>query len=102
MAAPRLARDPHDHVAIALAGSALCLEPFDHVRRQPDVTLAALVDVILIVDAAERQGRGYRVECGFGDGDAEQAAVWLKSMGRARSPTARRATAARGAAAAVR
>jgi tetrahydromethanopterin S-methyltransferase subunit C len=45
-----LSRDPQDHVAIALAGSALCLEPVDHVRRQPDVTLAALVDVILMVD----------------------------------------------------
>jgi hypothetical protein len=35
------------NITSLLAGSAMGLEPVDHVRRQPDVTLAALVECVL-------------------------------------------------------
>jgi hypothetical protein len=71
---------PEDDVAVALAGSALGPEPVDHVGRQPDVVLAALVDRVVVAHAAERQGRGDGVEGGLGDGDADLAAAPLSLL----------------------
>jgi hypothetical protein len=38
---------------------------------EPDQPLAALVDLILVADAAEWEGPGYRVERGSGDADLD-------------------------------
>ena len=57
-----LGRQPQNHVAVALSRSAHSPETVDHVGRQPDESLAALVDVILVAHAAERKRGAERLE----------------------------------------
>jgi hypothetical protein len=49
------------------------MELVDDIRRQPDEPFAALVDLVLVTDAAERQGGGYRLERLDADRDADHA-----------------------------
>jgi hypothetical protein len=42
---------------------------------KPDQALAALVGRVLVADAADREGGGYRFEGGFGDGDADHSGL---------------------------
>jgi hypothetical protein len=67
-------RQGDDDVAVALARTAHGPETVDHPGLKSDHALAALVGLVLVADATQRQGRGYGLERGWRDGDADHAA----------------------------
>ena len=67
-------RQPQNGVAVAFARPAHGPQTGDDGDMvQPDQALAALVDLVLITHAAERERGGNRLEGGLGDGDADHA-----------------------------
>jgi hypothetical protein len=67
-----LLRDTYDSVAKRLARRSHRAEPIRNSGIEPNQALAALVGLVLVTDAAEREGPGYRLERLGADRDPDQ------------------------------